>query len=149
FTEGYVLAREEQARATAQAAHLASLVPRRIAEGVELLVIAGPYDPLDLSASLETWVRDAFRAGVKVAILDLLGAVDAESHGRALRETCLVLGSLGVETIVVGAPLDLVLPADAKRAAGFDDALSRALSGRDLSSFAMARVRRLFTRSSD
>jgi hypothetical protein len=147
FTEGYVLVREEQARASVESEHLASLVPRRVTEGVELLVLTGPYEPARLTDALEAWVRGAFRSGTRVAVIDLLGARNLEAIERGVRETCLVLTSLGIETVLVGADASIEVQADVKRTESFEEALALALSARDISSLAMARMRRLFTRS--
>jgi hypothetical protein len=147
FIEGYVLTREEHVRTSLEAEHLASLVPRRVGDGIELLVLDGPYEATGLAAALEAWVRDLFRSGTRVAVIDLLGARELETIGRPLREACLVLVSLGVETVLVGELASVDLPIEVKRASSFEDALVFALSARDLSSFAMARMRRLFTRS--
>jgi hypothetical protein len=147
FTEGYVLIREEQARASMESEHLASLMSRRVTEGIELLVLTGPYEPARLSEALEAWVREVFRGGTRVVVIDLLGARNVEAIARGVRETCLVLVSLGIETVLVGADASVDVPADVKRAERFEEALSLALSARDLSSLAMARMRRLFTRS--
>jgi hypothetical protein len=147
FIEGYVLTREEHVRASLEAEHLASLVPRRVGDGIDLLVLDGPYDATGLAAALEAWVRDVFRSGTRVAIIDLLGAREIETIARPLREVCLVLVSLGVETVLVGEVVYVELPVEVKRASSFEEGLVFALSARDLSSFAMARMRRLFTRS--
>jgi hypothetical protein len=147
FTEGYVLMREEHTRASIESEHLASLVPRRITEGIDLLVLTGPYEPARLAEALESWVREAFRSGTRVAVLDLLGARNLEAIARPLRETCLVLASLGIETLAVTTDSALEFPDHVKRATTFEDALTLALSPRDLSTFAMARMRRIFTRT--
>jgi len=145
FTEGYVLAREEQARESAESEQLAALVPRTIGEGIELLVLTGPYDAGRLAEALEEWVRDVFRRGTRVVVIDVLGARNLAAVERAIREACLVLVSLGVEIIVAGEARDL--PREAHLVSSFDEALSAALSAREISNLAFARVKRLFRRA--